>query len=106
MCVLHVELDPLGVRDVVPARDLPEPGDAGPERRDERKRIAVARDLVGHDGTPAHDAHVAGQDVPELGELVETDPPQRPSDRRDPRIAAQLEALFELRRELRRRARG
>src|SRR6185295_10782875 len=52
--VLDVEANALVVGDVVPAGHLPESRQARAKGRDERKRGAVARDLVADDRPPPH----------------------------------------------------
>jgi hypothetical protein len=51
---------------------------------------AIARDLFGHHGPGADQTHVAAKNVEKLGQLVETGPPQRLSNRREAWIILQF----------------
>ena len=53
----------------------------------------VARDLGGERRPGPDDAHLAPEDIPELGQLVEAGPPQEAARPRDPRIVGQLERV-------------
>ena len=49
--------------------------------------LVVALDLVAERRARADDRHVAADDVPELRQLVDREPPQDRADARDPRVA-------------------
>ena len=70
--ILGVEADDLfKIGDVAAAADLPHAGDAGAEGQAGTVVVLVLLPLVDGGRTRADDAHVALQDVPELGELVQ-----------------------------------
>src|SRR5207244_13309620 len=59
--------------------------------------LAVEKGLLGHLlhelrplGARAHEAHVPGEDVPELRKFIETRAPHEAAQRRHPRIASRL----------------
>src|SRR3989442_1573905 len=54
---------------------------------------AVAIDDEGHLRPRADDAHVAGEHVQELRQLVEAEAPEPPADPRDPRVAGRAGGL-------------
>src|SRR3954453_10407844 len=78
--VVDVELDPLVVADVVAARHLPQPGDAGLEREEADPLRAVALKCLGRDRPRADQAELAGQHVVQLRHLVEAGTPQEPAE--------------------------
>src|SRR5687767_7556465 len=69
--VLQVEFHPLLEVDRVPARDLPEAREAGADAEAAPSPGLVLRHFGGHRRTGTHEAHVAAEDVPHLGEFVE-----------------------------------
>ena len=70
--ILGVEADDLfKIGDVAAAADLPHAGDAGAEGQAGAVVVLVLLPLVDGGRTGADDAHVALQDVPELGELIQ-----------------------------------
>ena len=69
--VLEVELDPIGPWDLVPPLELRPARNAGADREPPQLLLVVALDLVGERGPGADDAHLAANDVQELGDLVE-----------------------------------
>ncbi len=74
-----------------PAPDLPETGQ--PRLAAEiafRLRAIGAMQLVRQHRPGSDDAHVAAQDVPELRQLVEAEPPQHPPQRGHARVAFEL----------------
>src|SRR6185312_5309730 len=95
--VVQVEGKALLAGDVGTARHLPEPGDAGQEvgallgRLSEvaLQRLDLARRQ--RQRARADDAHLAAQDVEELRELVEREPPQELAHARHARVVLRLE---------------
>ena len=67
--------------------DLRPAGDAGPHLEAAPLARRVALHLIGEGGAGTDEAHVAADDVPELWQLVERQPPQHPPRTRDARIA-------------------
>ncbi len=71
--------------------DLRPTGDAGLHFHAARLEGVVARDVAHEQRTRADDAHVAEQDVPHLGELVERGRPEEAAERREtPFVGQQL----------------
>src|SRR5262249_46931491 len=85
--VPDVELDPVLPRDGGPSVDLRPAGDARLDLQPASLARRVALHLV-RQGRPRPDhAHVPADDVPELGQLVDREPPEDPAGARDPRVA-------------------
>jgi len=101
--VLDVQRDAPRIGDVVPARDLPQTGQARTHALHQRQVLPVVLRLPRHDWSWADEAHRAGEDGEELRELVQPGAPQEPPESRDARIAAKLEHVVEFVSELRAR---
>src|SRR5262245_27894370 len=86
-----VEAQHLLEADVAPAEHLPEAGDSRAEGEALPAPVGDARVLVERQGPRADEAHVALEDVDELRQLVERQPPERSSDAGDARIVPGLE---------------
>src|SRR5262245_57782440 len=85
--VPDVQLDPLGPRQAGAAVDLRPPGEARLDGEPEALARGVLLDLVAERRPRADEAHVATQDVPELRQLVEREPPEDAADAGDARVA-------------------
>ena len=72
----HVEGELLLPRDGIPAADLGEPGDPRPDLVAARLLGAVPGQVGRHQRPRSDQAHVAPDDVPELGQLVQAERPQ------------------------------
>src|SRR5437763_5681334 len=86
--VPEVELDPLRPGEPRPAVDLRPARDPGPDIEPVALPLVVLVDLVTERRPWSDDRHLAADDVPELRQLVQRQPPQDPARARDPRIAA------------------
>src|SRR6266478_5432755 len=88
----EVKLQPLREREIAPAGDLPQ---AGQTRLDAETLAldALVEEIhvPNRHGTRTDEAHLTGQHVEDLGELVEAAAAQGTSDARDPRIVGDLE---------------
>ena len=76
------------------AEDLHRAGEARLDGQPEQVLRAVEPDELGLLGPGADEAHVAAEDVQELGELVEARPAQQASEPGHPRIRVELEHRF------------
>src|SRR5690348_370156 len=90
-CVFLIQVNTPAIIDVVATANLPEPGDAGPAARIIVKSRPIPPYFLTHDGTRAHQTHLAHEDVEELRQLVEAGKTQDVADARDPRIGPELE---------------
>src|SRR5437868_10349789 len=86
--VPEVELDPLRPGEPRPAVDLRPAGDPGPDVEPVALPLVVLVDLVAKCRPRPDDRHVAANDVPELRQLVQRQPPQDPAGARDAGVAA------------------
>src|SRR5262245_6468362 len=98
---MAIELDALRIVAVVAAAYLPQAGDAGAAARIVVERGAVALDLVLHDRPRADDAHLAGDHVEQLRQLVEAGHAQELADLGDARILAELVVTLPFRAQMR-----
>ena len=91
--VLEVEAHPVGeFIDLIAAADLPQAGEAGLDAEAAAMgEILEAPGLVHWQGPRADEAHGSLEDVEQLGQFVEAEPPQEAADRRDARIVGDLE---------------
>src|SRR6185295_317732 len=85
--VPDVELDAVFPGQARSPVDLRPAGDAGAHLEAASLARRVTLHLIGERGAGADEAHVTADDVPELWQLVERQPPQHPSCARDARIA-------------------
>ena len=88
--VEEVEPDPLAGRQPVAATDLPQSGQAGLDLEHHRQVLAEHRRLVEQVGPGADHAHLADEDVEQLGQLVEAGPADERTDRGQPWVVSQL----------------
>ncbi len=88
--VVHVEPDRFVPGQVGSAGHLPETGDAGFDEHPPAV-VPVAVDLAAQRGSGPDQAHVAEDDVEQLRQFVQAEPPEEPAERGDPRIVLQLE---------------
>src|SRR3954447_6591270 len=86
--VPDVELDPLRPGQLRAAVDLRPPRDAGLDLQAPALMLVVFLDLVAQRRPRADHAHVAAQDIPELGQLVERQLAEDAAGARDARVAA------------------
>src|SRR4051812_44000632 len=83
----HVQLDPLGPGQGRAAVDLRPAGDPREDVEAATLAVGVLLDLVAQRRSGADHGHVPPDDVPELRQLVERQPPQHAADAGDARIA-------------------
>ena len=85
--VPDVELDALGPGQRGASVDLRPARQAGPHLEPAPLALVVALEVRRRHRARADEAHLAAQDVPELGQLVDRRAPQERADARDARIA-------------------
>ncbi len=85
--VPEIELDPLVPRQRRATLHLRPAGDPGWHRQPAELALGVLGDLDLNGRPRPHEAHLAAQDVDEVGELVERQPPHDRADAGDARIA-------------------
>lgn len=88
--VVVVEGGALGKGGLVAPGDLPQAGHAGQHALVVFEGGAVDFGLVEHDRARTHQAHFAGEHVPQLGQLVNGEAAQQPADGGDAGVAAQF----------------
>src|SRR5690606_19069488 len=88
--IAAVELHALVVVDIAAAAHLPEAGNAGTNGSIMVNLVGIADHLVLHDRTRPDKAHVATDDVDELGQFVEAGDAQEAPKPRDARVVAQF----------------
>lgn len=99
--VPHVEQDAFVVAGVVAPGNLPQPGDAGLDAREDLVVVAVIVDLSLHDGARPDHGEFACDDVEELRQLVEAGLAENAPDGGDARVVFELEVSAPLGGELR-----
>jgi len=82
--------DLVEIRDPVPPADLPKTREPGLDADPLAMPVLVLLDLVRGRGPGPDEAHLAAENVPELGEFVKARFPQEPSDPCDPGILPDL----------------
>ena len=82
--VPHVESELVLPRDGIPAADLGETGDPGPDLVAASLLWGVAVEITHQEGTRPDEAHVALHHVPEPGELVKAGAAEELSERNQP----------------------
>jgi len=68
--VVKIELDAFAIAEVVPARDLPEPGQPRAHRQHLLHALAVAGQFLLHNRTGANNAHLTPKHIQELGQFI------------------------------------
>src|SRR6185436_345907 len=69
--IVSIQLNAFVIRRVVPARDLPQAGDARLHHRVETEILTVLFNLLLDDWARSDKAHVAADDIPKLGQFIE-----------------------------------
>src|SRR5580693_1990821 len=89
--ILHVEIHPFFERNLVSTTDLPYARQPRTYRQSAPLPRLVLRDLRRNGGPRTYEAHLAAQDVDELRQLVDAELSDESTDRRNARIALDLE---------------
>src|SRR5580704_13479097 len=89
--VLHVQVHPLLERDLIATAHLPDARQAGSNGKPPALPGLVLRDLYGDRRARTHDAHLAAEDIDELGKLVDAVLADETADPGDARVTAHLE---------------
>jgi hypothetical protein len=94
--VLAIDRYALGVGQGAAAGDLPEAGESGLYAAVAGESIAVLFYFGGDDRAGAYKAHLAGENVPHLGELIEAVAAEEGADRGNTGVVAELVSLVPL----------
>src|SRR5262249_7249284 len=87
----EVQLHPVFKADLITAADLPKARHAGFHAETAALPTFVSRDLLRNRRTGTDQAHVAAQNVKDLGQFIDTESSDDLADNRDPRIARGFE---------------
>src|SRR5579864_5638571 len=89
--VFAIQIHAAPKRWIAPCRHLPQSGDSRQHVEPREVLDIVGFEIVEWMRPGAHQTHVAFQDVPKLGQLVEAVAPQDAPERRDSRVAGYFE---------------
>ena len=89
--ILEIEAHPFLEGQVVTPADLPETGAAGAHGEAAALPVFIFGDLGGDGGAGAHEGHIAHEDVPQLGQLIERIAAQPAAHGGDARVVLDLE---------------
>ena len=88
---------PFGIGGIVTARNLPQPGNAGPHHAVFFIHRAVLLNFVLHNGARPHKAHIADNHVEQLRQFIKADLAQNAAHAGYARIMLELVVFFPLR---------
>src|SRR3954471_5439082 len=88
--IRKVQADSLFPRQIRPSAHLPETRDTGLDEQPPLHIVVVCLDLTPQRRSGSGAAHLPPEHVDELRQLVDAEPAQDPTDRRDPRVVLDL----------------